>query len=154
MNRRLDVSCIHAPRRGGRSPGLDACAAAQTDGEIRSLVATAGGAKDYPDAAVVSVFDRMDVTVEESGPRPLPASYVTKILTMAARSSRRRSASITIPPPIFINIESIKISGRAGRGHGGSADLREPFRPGGYDLLGCRMKVVGLPRLEVGMRPR
>jgi hypothetical protein len=136
---------------GGILVALTACAAAQTDGEIRSLIATAGDAKDYPDAAVVSVFDRMDVTVEESGLAHYRHHTLTKILTETGVLQQAALRFDYDPASNFINIESIRIFRKGGIVETVDlASLRDLFAPAMMIYWGARMKVVGLPRLEVG----
>ena len=79
---------------------LAAGAFAQTDDEIRALVAKAGEAKDYPEAGYVAVFEKIDVTVEETGLAHYRRHTLTKMLTDGGRPRESRAAgSITTPPP-------------------------------------------------------
>ncbi|MGD1047415.1 MAG: DUF3857 and transglutaminase domain-containing protein [Candidatus Krumholzibacteriaceae bacterium] len=151
MNRLLTFSVPALVIAGGVLLVLTACAAAQTDGEMRSLIAAAGDAKDYHDAAVVSVFDRMDVTVEESGLAHYRHHTLTKILTMAGALQQAALRFDYDPASNFINVESIRVFRK-----GGTVDtvdlasVRDLFAPAIMIYWGARMKVVGLPRLEIG----
>jgi len=128
-----------------------ACAAAQTDEETRSLIAKAGDAKAYPDAAVVSVFDKTDVAVEESGLAHYRRHTLTKILTEAGVLDRAALRFDYDPASNFIDVEGIRVFRKGGAVE--TVDLaavKDLYAPASMIYWGARMKVVGLPRLEVG----
>ncbi len=130
---------------------LAACASAQTDDEIRSAIAAAGGSKDHPGAAFVSVFERTDVTVEETGLAHYRRHNLTKMLTAEGALARSALRFDYDPASNFIEIESVRIF-RAG----GAielvdlAALRDLFQPASMIYWGARMKLLQLPRLAPG----
>ena len=109
MNRRLTCYLSALLIAGGILSTLTVCAGAQTDDEIRLLIAKAGEAKDYPDAAVVAVFDRMDVTVEESGLAHYRRHTLAKILTDAGALQQAALRFDYDPASNFIDVESVRI---------------------------------------------
>jgi hypothetical protein len=130
---------------------LSGVASAQTDDEIRTLIAKAGEAKDYSDAAVVAVFERIDVTVEESGLAHYRKHSVTKILTEKGALERSALRFDYDPASNAIDVESVRVFRKDG-----SIDtvdlsaLEDLFAPAWMIYWGARMKVIGLPRLAPG----
>ncbi|MDD4857039.1 MAG: DUF3857 domain-containing transglutaminase family protein [Candidatus Krumholzibacteria bacterium] len=151
MNRRFTSMVCALLLAGGALLVLTACAAAQTDDEVRSLIAKAGDAAGYPDAGVVSVFDRLDVTVEESGLAHYRRHTLTKILTNDGALQQAALRFDYDPASNFIDVESIRIFRKGGTVE--TVDLstmRDLFAPASMIYWGARMKLLGLPRLEVG----
>jgi transglutaminase-like putative cysteine protease len=128
-----------------------ASATAQTDDEIRVLIAKAGTAADYPGADVVSVFDRMDVTVEESGLAHYRRHTLTKVLTEGGALAQAALRFDYDPASNLVEIRAIRVFRK-----GGAVDTVDPstvrdlFQPASMIYWGARMKVAALPRLEVG----
>lgn len=131
--------------------GLPADAAAQTDDEIRALVGKAGESKDHPGAGFVSVFEKTDVTVEETGLAHYRRHTVAKILTAAGALERAALRFDYDPASNFIEIESVRIFRAGGAVETvGTGSLRDLFQPAAGIYWGARMKLVQLPRLAVG----
>ncbi len=151
MNRRLTCYLSALLIAGGILSTLTVCAGAQTDDEIRVLIAKAGEAKDYPDAAVVAVFDRMDVTVEESGLAHYRRHTLAKILTDAGALQQASLRFDYDPASNFIDVESVRIFRKSGATETVDlSTLRDLFAPAYMIYWGARMKLLGLNRLEVG----
>jgi hypothetical protein len=130
---------------------LTLCAWAQTDDELRLLIAKAGEAEDYADAAVVAVIDRMDVTVEESGLAHYRRHTLTKILTDAGALEKAVLRFDYDPASNFIDVESVRIFRKNGATETVDlSTLRDLFAPASMIYWGGRMKLLGLPRLEAG----
>jgi hypothetical protein len=126
-------------------------ASAQSDDEIRALIAKAGDAKEHPDAPFVAVFEKTDVTVEESGLAHFRRHNLTKILTEEGVKERAALRFDYDPASNFINVESVRIFRKGGAVE--TVDLsmlRDLFAPASMIYWGARMKLLGLPRLEVG----
>jgi transglutaminase-like putative cysteine protease len=130
---------------------LAAGAFAQTEDEIRALVAKAGDAKDYPDAGFVAVFEKIDVTVEETGLAHYRRHTLTKILTGEGALAKAALRFDCDPASNFIDIESIRIFRK-----GGALEVVDPatikdlFAPASMIYWGARMKTAQLPRLAPG----
>lgn len=126
-------------------------ASAQSDGEIRALIAKAGDAKDYPGASFCAVFEKTDVTVEESGLAHFRRHNLVKILTDQGAVDRATLRFDYDPASNLVTVEKIRIFRK-----GGSVEnvdlsgLRDLFAPASMIYWGGRMKVIGLPRLAVG----
>ncbi|MCX5754081.1 MAG: DUF3857 domain-containing protein, partial [Candidatus Krumholzibacteria bacterium] len=130
---------------------LAAGAFAQTDDEIRELVAKAGEAKDYPDAGFVAVFEKIDVAVEESGLAHYRRHTLTKILTDEGALARAALRFDYDPASNFIDVESVRIFRREGAVETiDLATVRDLFAPASMIYWGARMKVAQLPRLAPG----
>ncbi len=124
---------------------------AQTDDEIRALVSKAGEAKDYPEAGFVAVFEKIDVTVEETGLAHYRRHTLTKILTDEGALAKAALRFDYDPASNFIAIESARIFRRGGAVE--TVDLalaRDLFAPASMIYWGARMKTLQLPRLEPG----
>ena len=151
MNRRLTNYLSAILIAGGIVSALTAFVRAQTDDEIRLLIAKAGEAKDYPDAAVVAVFDRMNVSVEESGLAHYRRHTLTKILTDKGALQQAALRFDYDPASNFISVESVRIFRKNGATETVDlSTLRDLFAPAYMIYWGARMKVLGLGRLEVG----
>lgn len=130
---------------------LAACAAAQTDDEIRAAIAKTGAAKEYPGAGFVSVFERTDVTVEETGLAHYRRHNVQKILTREGALGKAALRFDYDPASNFIEIESVRIFRAGGAVENVDlAALRDLYQPASMIYWGARMKVLQLPRLEPG----
>jgi len=126
-------------------------ASAQTDEEIRVLIAKAGDEKDYPGAGHVAVFERSDVTVEGTGLAHYRRHMLTKILTGAGGLAKAAIRFDYDPASNFIEVESIRIFRKDGPVEKVElAAVRDLFAPASMIYWGGRMKVVQLPRLSVG----
>jgi hypothetical protein len=124
---------------------------AQTDDEIRALIDGAGSKEDYAGASVVVVFDRTDVDVEESGLAHVRKHLCTKVLTCAGALSEAVKRFDYDPASNFIQINNIRIFRNDGTiEEVDLANIRDLFAPARMIYWGARMKVIGLPRLEVG----
>jgi hypothetical protein len=131
--------------------GLAAGAFAQPDAEIRSLIAQAGEAKDYPDAGFVGVFENTDVTVEESGLAHYRRHTLTKILTDEGALAKAALRFDYDPASNFIDVESVRIFRKGGAVEVVDvAGVRDLFAPASMIYWGARMKVLQLPRLFPG----
>ena len=151
MNRRLMCWLFAFVVAAGILCALTAGAGAQTDEELRLLIAKAGEAKDYPDAAVVAVFDRMDVTVVESGLAHYRRHTLTKILTDAGALEKAALRFDYDPASNFIDVESVRIFRKSGATENVDlSTLRDLFAPASMIYWGARMKIIGVGRLEVG----
>jgi hypothetical protein len=151
MSRRLKYHVSAVLVAGGILLALSARAGAQTDDEMRSLIAKAGEAKSYPGADVVSVFDRMDVTVEESGLANYRRHTLTKILTESGALQLAALRFDYDPASNFIDVERVRIFRKGGTVETVDlAALRDLFAPARMIYWGARMKIIGLPRLDVG----
>ncbi len=155
MNRRLtcclSVLVIAGAVLSAQAVSAGAQAGARTDDEMRALIAKAGEAEDYTDAAVVAVFDRMDVAVEESGLAHYRRHTLTKILTDAGALEKAALRFDYDPASNFIEVESVRIFRKDGATE--TVDLsalRDLFAPASMIYWGARMKILGLNRLEVG----
>jgi len=130
---------------------LAAGAFAQTDDEIRALVAKVGEAKDYPDAGLVAVFEKIDVTVEETGLAHYRRHTLTKILTDGGALAKAALRFDYDPASNFIDVESIRIFRKGGAVEiVDLAAVRDLFAPASMIYWGARMKTVQLPRLVPG----
>jgi transglutaminase-like putative cysteine protease len=124
---------------------------AQTDDEIRALVSKAGEAKDYPEAGFVAVFERIDVTVEETGLAHYRRHTLTKILTDEGALAKAALRFDYDPASNFIAIESARIFRKGGAVENVDlAGARDLFAPAQAIYWGARMKTLQLPRLAHG----
>jgi transglutaminase-like putative cysteine protease len=131
--------------------GLAAGAFAQTDAEVRSLVAKAGDAKDHPDAGFVAVFENTDVTVEETGLAHYRRHNLTKILTDEGALAKAALRFDYDPASNFIDVESVRIFRKGGAVEiVDLAAVRDLFAPASMIYWGARMKALQLPRLSPG----
>ena len=130
---------------------LAASAAAQTDDEIRAAIAEAGDSKDHPGAAFVSVFERTDVTVEETGLAHYRRHNLTKILTAKGALDRAALRFDYDPASNFIEVERVRVFRASGAVETVDlASLRDLFQSASMIYWGARMKLLQLPRLAVG----
>lgn len=130
---------------------LAAGALAQTDDEIRALVAKAGEAKDYPEAGYIAVFEKIDVTVEETGLAHYRRHTLTKILTDGGALAKAALRFDYDPASNFIAIESVRIFRKGGAVEiVDLAGVKDLFAPASMIYWGARMKVAQLPRLAPG----
>lgn len=130
---------------------LAAGAVAQTDEEIRALIAKAGEAKDYPGAGFVAVFEKIDVTVEETGLAHYRRHTLVKILTDDGALAKAALRFDYDPASNFIDVESIRIFRKGGAVETVDlAAIRDLFAPASMIYWGARMKVAQLPRLAPG----
>jgi hypothetical protein len=130
---------------------LAAGAFAQTDDEIRALVAKAGEAKDYPDAGFVAVFEKIDVTVEETGLAHYRRHTLTKILTDQGALAKAALRFDYDPASNFIAVEGVRIFRKGGAVENVDlAGVRDLFAPASMIYWGARMKAAQLPRLAPG----
>lgn len=126
-------------------------AKAQTDEKIRDLIAAAGEAEDYPGSGYVSVLERTDVTVEETGLAHFRRYSIEKILTPKGALERSVMRFDYDPASNFISIERTRIFRASGEVE--NVDLSrvvDLFQPASMIYWGGRMKVLELPRLSVG----
>jgi len=126
-------------------------APAQSDTEIRKLIDAAGTAEDYGGAGLVKVFDRTDVDVEKSGLNHIRHHVLTKVLTPAGCRDLSAMRFDYDPATNFVEFKKLRVF-RAG---GAVEDLPldrfvDRIQPANGIYWGMRMKVVPLPRLEVG----
>ncbi len=124
---------------------------AQTDQQIWDLIRDAGSSEDYPGASRVVVFDRTRVEVEESGLAHVHKHILRKILDeqgVLGESVKRFNYD---PASNMIRLESIRIFRRdGGIEEVDLSGVRDEFAPARAIYWGGRMKVISLPRLEVG----
>lgn len=126
-------------------------ASAQTDEEIRSLIEKAGGKDDHPDASRVVVFEKTDVDVEESGLAHVRRHILRKILSDDGVLGEAVQRFDYDPASNFIRIESIRIFRKDGSiDDVDLSSVRDLFAPAYMIYWGGRMKLAGLPRLEIG----
>lgn len=126
-------------------------ACAQTDEEIRSLIEDAGGEDEYPGASRVVVFERADVDVEENGLAHVRRHIVRKVLSDEGILEEAVQRFDYDPASNFIRIESIRIFRQSGTIENVDlADIRDLYAPAYMIYWGGRMKLAGLPRLEIG----
>ena len=124
---------------------------AQTDSEIRELIGRAGDSKDYPGASKVTVFDMTDVDVEDSGLAHVRRHTLTKILTLRGVLDEAVQRFNYDPASNFIRVESIRIFRTDGSiEQVDTSTMRDLFAPAYMIYWGARMKIIGLPRLEIG----
>lgn len=123
----------------------------ENDDTIRTLIKAAGEAADYPGAAIVRVFDRTDVDVEESGLSHTRHYTVTKILTDAGCLDQAALRFDYDPTSNFVDIRSVRIFRASGEVEDiDVSSFADAFQPAHMLYWGMRMKVVALPRLEKG----
>jgi hypothetical protein len=126
-------------------------ARAQSDAEIRAAIAKAGDAKDNPGAAFCAVFEHTDVTVEESGLAHFRRHDLVKILTDEGAVERATLRFDYDPASNSVAVERIRVFRKEGTVENVDlAGLRDLFAPASMIYWGARMKVIGLPRLDVG----
>ena len=119
--------------------------------KIKKLISDAGGAGDYPGSDILFVFDRMDVSVEESGLSHYRHNYLVKILT--AEGALKESVLRFNYDPSSNNIEVKRV--RIFRKNGTVEDIdpgeaKDLYAPASMIYWGARMKLVDLPRLFCG----
>jgi len=123
----------------------------ECDDAIRALITEAGGAADYPGADVVRVFDRTDVDVEASGLSHTRHHTLTKILNDQGCLGQAALRFDYDPTSNFVDILSVRIFRASGKVEDVDvSSYSDAYQPAHMLYWGMRMKVVALPRLEVG----
>jgi Domain of Unknown Function with PDB structure (DUF3857)/Transglutaminase-like superfamily len=124
---------------------------AQTDDGIRELIKKAGDSKDYPGAPFVAVFEKTDVTVEESGLAHYRRHMLTKILTEKGALDRAVLRFDYDPASNYVRVESIRVFRKGGAIETIAPSAVKDFYAPAYMIYwGARMLLAELPRLEVG----
>ena len=126
-------------------------ARAVDDQTIRRLIKKAGNAKKHNKAPAILVFERTRTEVVDSGLAHVNIHTVTKILT---RKGVARFATVRFdydPMSSFVKLKKMRIFRKDGKVQDIPAsavyDLPQPQK---WIYWGARMKVVDLPRLQVG----
>jgi hypothetical protein len=124
---------------------------AQTDDELWTLIEQAAGSQENGGADWVMIFDRMDVDVEDSGLAHTRHHTLRKILTDDGILEQAVHRFDYDPASNFINIERARIL-RKDRTieEVDVAGARDLYAPAYMIYWGARMKLLGLPRLEIG----
>jgi len=126
-------------------------APAQTDDEVRALIAKAGEAKEFPHASFCAVFEHTDVTVEESGLAHFRRHNLYKVLTDRGALDLAVTRLDYDPASNLLEPQSIRIFRKGGAVETVPlSSVRDLFAPAAGIYWGARMKLVALPRLEVG----
>jgi hypothetical protein len=124
---------------------------AQTDDDLWALIEKAGGKQDHDEAPWVMIFDRTDVDVEDSGLAHTRHHTLRKILSDDGILQQAVQRFNYDPASNFIRIESVRIfrSDKTVEVVDGST-VRDLYAPARMIYWGARMKLLGLPRLEIG----
>ncbi len=125
--------------------------AGNTPPDLLALIAAAGNDDDWPDAAVVTVFDSTRVVVEDSGLSHRRQHTLRKVLTAAGARDLATLRCDYDPASNRIEILSVRVH----RADSTLVDVDpaaaiDGFAPAHMIYWGGRMQVLGLPRLEVG----
>jgi len=121
------------------------------DDALWALIEEAGDAGDYEDAAWVMIFDRTDVDVEESGLSHTRHHTLCKIMTKDGIIERGAHRFNYDPASNFIRIESVRIFRKDKTVEVVDVSTaRDLYAPAYMIYWGARMKLLGLPRLEIG----
>ncbi|MCH8963704.1 MAG: DUF3857 domain-containing protein [Planctomycetes bacterium] len=119
--------------------------------EIAGMIAAAGDAKDYSNAAVVYVLDEADVYVKKSGLATTESCQVFKILTDAGVRSNSVYRRQFDPATNNITVKSIRIHRQDGtiQDVDVSGMVTQPARQG-IIFWGNQQYALSLPRLAIG----
>ena len=123
----------------------------RTDPALLARIAAAGTADDYPDAGVVTVFDSTRVVVEETGLSHRRQHTLRKALSAAGARDLAAQRFDYDPASNQVTILSVRVH-RADSTfvEVDPAGAVDAFAPAHMIYWGGRMKVLALPRLEVG----
>ena len=125
---------------------------------LRALIDAAGTSADHDGAGVVAVLDHTTVDVEDSGLSHYRHRRVLKILTEAGATETAALRFDYDPASNFVEITRARIHPRAGDADAappepvelGPERLRDLPQPQHWIYWGPRMKVLAVPRLQVG----
>jgi hypothetical protein len=122
-----------------------------TDEEIKKMIAAAGDAKKYDNAAVVYVLDEADVYVQESGLATTESCQVIKILTDAGIRAQSVYRVEFDPATNRITLKSVRIHRKSGEIEEVpvSSMITRPAKQWAI-YWGNQQHLLSIPRLEVG----
>jgi transglutaminase-like putative cysteine protease len=142
------ASALSVSGAGAAGPTEDR--GAPTD-SIGLLIEAAGDSARWPGQGTVAVFDRTEVEVEASGLGHVRRHWLLKILSEEGAAGSSTLRLDYDPASNFIRIDSLKVR-RAGGGWDRIDAHAARDLPAPADLIywGARMKLVSLPRLDVG----
>ncbi len=122
-----------------------------TDEEIKAMIAKAGDAQTYDNAAYVYVLDEADVYVQESGLALTESCQVIKILTDAGIRAHARLRNEFDPATNRVNYKRVRIHRKDGTVEEVplSGTITQPA-PQHAIYWGNQQHVLSLPRLEIG----
>ncbi len=124
---------------------------AQSVDEIKRLIADAGDSGDYPGSDILYVFDRMDVTVEESGLAHFRSCKLIKVLTERGALREGVLRFDYDPSSNFIDVERVRVFRRDGSVEEiDTGSVKDLYAPAYMIYWGARMKLLSLPRLHPG----
>ncbi len=135
----------------GRTAWAQEPAPPANDPELRTLIAAAGTAEDNDGAHLVTVFKRTNVDVEDTGLGHIHNHEVIKCLTEEGAAQLARLRLDFDPASNFVEVRSLRIL----RADGSVDELPlDRFvdlpQPQHAIYWGAQMKLVPLPRLQVG----
>jgi hypothetical protein len=122
-----------------------------TPDSVRQWIVSAEDSTEWKDADQVTVFDRTEVRVEQTGMGHVFHHTLTKVLT---ENGARDLATLRFdydPASSFIRLDGVSVHGADGKTR--TLDLaRAVDLPAPADMIywGARMKLLALPRLSVG----
>jgi len=135
----------------GLARGSSSLGSIEAADSIAHWIAAAGDSTDWPDAALVAVFDRSEVEVEESGLGHVRRRTLTKVLTEEGAKSLATLRFDYDPASNMIRIDDVRIHREGGAVLPvDAADAVDLFAPADMIYWGARMKILSLPRLNVG----
>jgi hypothetical protein len=122
-----------------------------TDEEIKKMVAAAGDAKKYDNAALVYVLDEADVYVQDSGLAMTESCEVVKILTDAGIRAKSVYRMEFDPATNRITLKSVRIHRKGGTIEDVPvSSLITPPAKQQAIYWGNRQHLLSIPRLEIG----
>ncbi len=128
-----------------------ALATPPADADIRILIDDAGTAADHPGSDLVTVFDRTDVTMEDSGLSHVVHHSLTKILTAAGARDMASQRFEYDPATQLIEIRRVIVHRRDGAAESVDlAGLVEVTAPAHAIYWGMHQKSMTVPGLRVG----
>jgi hypothetical protein len=133
------------------APRAEEPKAPSNDGELRALVEKSGSSRDNAGADLVTVFKRTRVEVEPSGLGHIHEWQLLKCLTEKGAAQLARLRLDFDPTSNLVEVRSLRVLRK-----GGTVETIPPDRavdlPQPQDAIywGARMKLVPIPRLDVG----
>ncbi|HVP12525.1 MAG TPA: DUF3857 domain-containing protein [Phycisphaerae bacterium] len=122
-----------------------------TDEDIKKMIAAAGDAKKYDNAALVTVLDEADVFVQDSGLATTESCEIVKILTDAGIRARSVYRMEFDPATNRISLKSVRIHRKGGTIEDVpvSSMITPPAKQHSI-YWGNREHLLSIPRLEIG----
>lgn len=126
--------------------------------DLRALIAGAGSTQDHDGGDLVVILDRSRVAVEQSGLAHYRRRRVFKVLTEAGATALKSLRFDYDPTSNLVELEAARIYRRPEPAAGeppqpvaiGAARVRDLPQPQHGIFWGPRMKVLSVPRLEIG----